>query len=310
MKIIIVNNKLSVFLPALLLCLLSLTASSQELNCQVKVITPNLQTTDPKVFETLQQSIFEFMNTRKWTGDNFKPEERIDCSILISITQEISSDRFAAQLTIQSNRPAFNSSYNSPLLYLVDKDFQFQYAQFQLLEYNDNQFTDNLTSVLAYYAYIIIGLDYESFSPKGGAPWFSKANIIVTSAQSNNAAGPGWKSFDGIRNRYWLVANLTDPKLDYIHTVLYKYHREGLDKMYDGADQARKAVLEALNILSKIKTDAPTAMFTQVFCQTKGDELINIFSKGSPQEKPQVVQILSSLDPSNSSKYQTIMTAN
>jgi hypothetical protein len=296
----------------LILIMLSLVAKTeaQELNCQVRVIAPTLQTTDPKVFETLQQSIFEFMNTRHWTSDNFKTEERIECSILISVTQEISSDRFGAQITVQSNRPVYSSSYNSPMLYLADKDFQFQYAQYQPLEYTDNQFTTNLTSVLAYYAYLIIGFDYDSFAEKGGNTVFQKANSIVTSAQSNNNAGPGWKSFESTKNRFWIINNLTNSKLDYVHTVIYKYHREGLDKMYESSDQARKPVSDALQILSKIKEDAPNAMFTQVFLQSKGDEIVNLYSKGSPQEKSSAVQILSSLDASNAAKYQQIMKNN
>lgn len=283
---------------------------AQELNCQVKVIAPNLQTTDPKVFETLQQAIFEFLNNRKWSSDNFKPEERIECSMLISVTQELSSDRFGGQITVQSNRPVFNSSYNSPMLYMVDKDFQFQYAQYQPLEYTDNQFTTNLTSVLAYYAYLIVGLDYDSYSSKGGMPYFQKANSIVTMAQSQNNIGPGWKSFENTRNRYWIINNLTNSKIEYIHTVIYQYHREGLDKMFESGDEARRPVNEALQLMTKLKDDAPNAMFTQVFLQAKGDELVNIYSKGTPQEKSQAVQILSSLDASNSAKYQQIMKSN
>jgi hypothetical protein len=290
---------------------LTLSASyAQELNCQVKVIAPNLQITDPKVFETLQQAIFEFINNRKWSADIYKPEERIECSMLISVTQEISSDKFGAQITVQSNRPVYNSSYNSPMLYMVDKDFQFQYAQYQPLEYSDNQFTSNLTSVLAYYAYLIVGLDYDSYSSKGGTPYFQKANSIVTSAQSQNNIGPGWKSYESIRNRYWIINNLTNNKLDYIHTVIYKYHREGLDKMFESSDEARKPVDDALQLMLKLKDDAPNAMFTQVFLQAKGDELVNIYSKGTPQEKSQAVQILSTLDASNSAKYQQIMKSN
>ncbi|MCS6992013.1 MAG: DUF4835 family protein [Chitinophagales bacterium] len=290
--------------------LLALTAKAQELNCTVKVLAPNLQATDPKVFETLEQSITEFLNNRRWTNDNFLPKERIDCSMLISITQELASDRFAAQVTIQSSRPVFYSSYNSPLLYIVDKDIQFQYAQYQPLEYIENQFTSALIAFLAYYAYVIIGLDYDTFSPKGGTPYFQRAANIVAMAQSANAAGPGWKSFEGTRNRFWLINNLTNPKLDYIHDMLYKYHRQGLDQMYEHTDKGRKAIIEALTQFAKIRDDEPTAMFTQVFCQTKSEELINIFSKAPPQEKSQAVQLLNTLDPANAQRYQQILKAN
>jgi hypothetical protein len=301
---------MKILMLVLVLLLLAHQSPAQELNCQVRVIAPNVQTTDPKVFETLQQSVSEFLNNRKWTGGVYKPEERIECSMLITISQELSTDKFSAQLTIQSNRPVLNSSYNSPVLYLVDKDFAFQYAQYQPLEFNENQYQDNLTAVLAFYAYIIIGLDENTFAPKGGGLEFQKANSIVTAAQSFAAAGPGWKAYDGTRNRYWLVNNLTNTKIDYIHEVFYKYHRNGLDKMYENSNDARRPILEALNIMSQLKEDAPNAMITQVFFQTKGDELVNIFSKATPQEKSQAVQICSQLDASNSPKYQQILKSN
>jgi hypothetical protein len=298
------------YLLSLLLVVVSLPVFSQELNCQLKVIAPNISGTDPKVFETLQQSLNEFVNNRRWTGATYKAEEKIDCSILISVTQQLSGDAYSAQLTIQSNRPVMNSSYNSPLLYLVDKEFSFQYAQFQALEFNENVFSSNLLSVIAYYAYIIIGMDEDSFAPKGGAASFQKANSIVTQAQSVSNAGTGWKAYEGTRNRYWLINNLTNSKIDYVHEAFYKYHRLGLDKMYNNANEARKPISDALSILSKLREDAPNAMITQVFFQTKGDELINIFSKATPQEKSQAVQILTLLDASNSTKYQQIMKSN
>ncbi|MFI5134472.1 MAG: DUF4835 family protein [Chitinophagales bacterium] len=292
------------------LLLVAFAANAQELNCQVRVIAPNIQSTDPQVFNTLQQSLFEFMNNRKWTNGNYKPEERIECSILITVSQELGNDKFNSQITVQSNRPVLNSSYNSPMLYLVDKDFPFQYAQYQVLEFNENQFQSNLMSVLAFYAYVIIGLDEDSFAPKGGVAEFQKANSIVTTAQSDPSSGPGWKAFESTRNRYWLINNLTNSKIDYIHDVFYKYHRLGLDKMYESTDDGRKPISDALNIMSKLKDDAPNAMITQVFFQTKGDELVNIYSKATPQEKSAAVQILSTLDASNSSKYQQILKSN
>jgi hypothetical protein len=196
------------------------------------------------------------------------------------------------------------------MLYLVDKDFGFQYAQYEALEFSDNQYQSNLTSVLAFYAYIIIGLDEDSFAPKGGAAEFQKANSVVTAAQSQPTAGAGWKAYDGTRNRYWLINNLTNSKIDYIHGVFYSYHRMGLDKMYTNANDARKPITDALNTMSKLKDDAPNAMITQVFFQTKGDELVNIYSKATPPEKTQAVQILTTLDASDAPKYQQIMKSN
>lgn len=281
---------------------------AQELNCTVKVITAQLQTADPKIFQTLQKSVYEFMNNRKWTNDNFKSGERIECSILINITQEISSDKFGAQISVQSNRPVYNSGYNSTMLNWVDKDFQIQYAEYQPLEFDENNFLSNLTSVLAYYAYTIIGFDYDSFSPSGGTPYFQKALTIVNAAQSGSE--PGWKSYESLRNRYWLITNLLDTKFADVRTFLYKYNREGLDKMYQNPDQGRKAITESLGLLSKANENAPNSMIMQVLLQAKSDELVNIYSKATPQEKSTAVQILSKLDASNSSKYQAIMKSN
>lgn len=290
-----------------LLCI-AVTGYAQELNCTVKVITAQLQTADPKIFQTLQKSIYEFMNNRKWTNDNFSTNERIECSILINITQEISSDKFGAQITIQSNRPVFSSGYNSTVLKWADKDFQFQYAEYQPLEFNENTYLSSLTSVLAYYAYTIIGFDYDSFSPSGGTVYYQKAQNIVNAAQSTSE--PGWKSYESIRNRYWLINNLLNTKFENVRIAMYKYHREGLDKMFENPDQGRKAITESINLLNKTNDDSPNSMILQVLLQAKSDELVNIYSKATPQEKSNAVQVLSKLDASNSSKYQAIMKSN
>jgi energy-coupling factor transporter ATP-binding protein EcfA2 len=237
-----------------------------------------------------------------------RANERIECSILINVTQELSSDKFSAQLTVQSNRPVFNSSFNSTVLKWVDKDFQFQYAEYQPLEFNENTLLSNLTSILAYYAYTIIGLDNDSFAPSGGTPYYQKAQTIVNAAQSTPESG--WKSYDGTRNRYWLINNLLNTKLNNVRTVLYKYHRDGLDKMYENADLARKPITECLNLLNQMNDDVPNSMILQVFMQGKQEELMGIFSKATPQEKTAAVQTLSKLDPANSSKYQLIMSSN
>ncbi|MEP7128483.1 MAG: DUF4835 family protein [Chitinophagales bacterium] len=298
--------KTSLFVFIFLCC--SAFCRAQELNCTVKVITAQLQTADPKIFQTLQKSIYEFMNNRKWTNDNFSATERIECSILINITQEISSDKFGAQISVQSNRPIYSAGYNSTLLKWVDKDFQIQYTEYQPLEFNENNYLSNLTSVLAYYAYTIIGFDYDSFSPSAGTPYYQKAQSIVNAAQSSSE--PGWKSYESLRNRYWLITNLLDTKFADVREVLYKYHREGLDKMFENTDQGRKAIDDCLNLLSKTGDNAPNSMIMQVLLQAKSDELVNIYSKATPQEKANAVQVLSKLDASNSSKYQAIMKSN
>jgi len=281
---------------------------AQELNCTIKVITPQLQTADPKVFEDMQKAVYEFMNNRRWTADIFSQQERIECSMLINITKELASDKYQAQVTIQSNRPVYNSSYNSTLLNLVDKEWTITYTQYQPLEYNDNASLSELTSLLAYYAYIIIGMDYDSFSPKGGTPYFQKAQNIVNMSQ--NSDSKGWKSFESTRNRYWLVENILNQKYDNIRLAVYKYHREGMDKMYDNPDEARKVISDCFSMLSKVHEEYPNSMFMQNFFSAKSEEIINIFSKATPQEKTTAVNTLVKLDASNSQKYQAILKSN
>ncbi len=203
---------------------------AQELKCGVEVVTPKLQLNDPKVFEVLKTSVFEFMNNRKWTDDVFQEEEKIEVNLLINITEEISATRFRATFTIKSVRPVHNSSYNSVLFNHVDDEIEFSYEQYQPLTYNDNTFIDNLTATLAFYSYMVVGLDYESFSPGGGTPYFQKAQNIVNNAQ--NTSEPGWKAFEKSFNRYWIAENFNNSKYGDFNKIIYDYHRNGMDVMY------------------------------------------------------------------------------
>ncbi len=280
-------------------------ANAQELNCSVQVITPQLQTADPKIFDDMKKTITEFMNNRKWTGDTYAQNERIECTFLISITKELAADKYQAQVTIQSNRPVFNSGYNSTLFNWVDKDWTIEYAQYQTLDFNENTVTSELSSLLAYYAYVLIGLDYDSFSPKGGTPYFAKAQNIVN--LNSNAATKGWKAVDGTRNRYWLIENLMNAKYDNGRMAIYKYHREGMDKMYDDIENGRKAILSSFSLLDKMNQDNPNSMFIIIFFTAKVDEIVNIFSQAPPLEKTQTINLVSKMDAANSSKYQKIL---
>ena len=280
-------------------------AHAQELNCSVQVLTPQLQNADPKIFDDMKKTITEFMNNRKWTSDTYAQNERIECTFVISITKELAADKYQAQVTIQSNRPVFNSGYNSTLFNWVDKDWTIEYAQYQTLDFNENSVTSELSSLLAYYAYIIIGLDYDSFSPKGGTQYYAKAQNIVN--LNSNASTKGWKSIDGTRNRYWLTENLQNSKYDNGRTAIYKYHREGMDKMYDDIENARKAVLSSFALLEKMNQDYPNSMFIQIFFTAKVDEIVNIFSQAPPNEKTQAINQCSKMDAANSSRYQKIM---
>ena len=279
---------------------------AQELKCSVKINTPKLQSTDPKVFQTLQKAIFEFYNNRKWTEDVFDVTEKIEFNIIINVTEELGSDKYRLQMNIQSSRPVFNSSYNSTLFNWSDKDFVVQYVEYQPLDYADDRYASNLTSVLAFYAYMVIGLDYDSFSPKGGSPYFDKAKTIVTLMQ--NYDEDGWKPFEkNLKNRYWLSENITSSKNDIFHTILYNYHRNGMDAMYQNADNARSAIVSSLKQIEKMYEENPNGVWLVAFFAAKADELANIFSDGSPQEKQQMSVLLNRCDPSNAKKYAKIL---
>lgn len=278
--------------------------SAQELNCSVQVITPQLQNAERTIFDNMQKTITEFMNNRKWTSDTYSQSERIECSFLITITKELGADKYQAQATIQSNRPVFNSGYNSTLFNWVDKEWTIEYAQYQNLDFNENAVTSELSSLLAYYAYIIIGLDYDSFSPKGGTPYFAKAQNIVN--LNSNAVTKGWKATE-LRNKYWLVENLMNTKYDNGRTAIYKYHREGMDKMYEDIENSRKSILTSFSLLDKMNQDNPNSMFIQLFFTAKVDEIVNVFSQAPPIEKTQAINLVSKMDVANSSKYQKIL---
>lgn len=281
---------------------------SQELICNVNVTSNKIQSSDKQKFITLKTSIREFMNNRKWTNEVFKDDERIECNISINILEELSTDQYKASINIQSSRPIFNSSYYSPLLSYIDEEFNFRYTEHQTLEFNENSYISNLTSVLAFYAYVIIGLDYYTFSSEGGAPYLQKAKDIVTNSQ--NSAEKGWKAFESSKNRYWLAEELLDAKYIDFRSCLYNYHRFGLDKMYDDSEKGRMAVTESLEYLKKVRRQNPTAFILRIFFDAKSSEIANIYSKAFQDEKSRVVNLLTDLDPSNISKYNKIKESN
>lgn len=281
---------------------------AQEFNCSVQVDSRQVQGTDKKVFDDMQTSIVEFINDRQWTNYQFKTEERIDCSIVIIITERVSTDVFKATMNIVASRPVYKTSYTSTLLNYIDKDFDFEYAQFQPLDFRENTHVSNLTSVIAYYLYIILGLDFDSFSQFGGTQFYEKAEAIVNAAQ--NARESGWKAFEGQRNRYWLVENYLNKTYSDLRVFLYQYHREGLDVMSDKAEQGRGAIGQSLNFLKSIHDEKPGLFSLQLMLDAKGDEIINVFSEGNPKEKADAANIMKEVDPANASKYSKITGRN
>jgi hypothetical protein len=283
-------------------------SQAQELNCQVQVLSPEIAGTDKRVFTAMQTAIYEFMNTRKWTNETFKIEERIDCSILVNITEKLGNDEYKGTLQIQSRRPVYKTSYNTALLNFNDNDIVFKFIENQPFDYQENTYSSNITSVLAFYAYYVIGLDYDSFAPSGGTPYFQKALAVVNNAQ--NSGYEGWKAFDSNKNRYWLINNIMDATFVGLRETMYTYHRKGLDVMADNKDAGRAAILESLQNLKKVHQVKPLSFSMQVFFIAKADEIVNIFSGGFSDEKAQVIQLLNEIDPTNSNKYTKIMASN
>lgn len=275
---------------------------SQELNCQVVINTSQIQGTEEKqIFDQLQKAIFEFMNNRIWTKDNFAPQEKIDCSLLIIIKQKISETEYSASIQVESRRPIYKASIYTPVFNYEDDNFQFQFQQFSQLDFQLNTFQNNLTSVLAYYAYVIIASDYDTFSPLGGTEYWQKAQLIVNNAQT--AAEKGWRSSEGNKNRYWLVENTLQPLFKGIRDCMYQYCKNGLDIMWEKPDEGRTNVLKALELLKPVYAARPASFNMQVFFNSKTNELIDIFKGGTPDEKTKSVEILTLVDPAHTTKY-------
>ncbi|HOV84404.1 MAG TPA: DUF4835 family protein [Paludibacteraceae bacterium] len=298
--------KINKFLGTILFFSLFQFISAQELNCNININSDLIQGTNKSIFTTLQKSMYEFVNNRKWTEMTFTPEERIECTMNITV-KKVEGDNFTAEILVQSRRPVYNSSYTTTLFNFKDNDFTFTYKEFDQLEWNPSVITSNLTAVLAYYAYIIIGYDMDSFSRLGGTSAFQAAENIVNMAQGINLSG--WKAFESPRNRYALVSNLLDEAFKPFRNYFYEYHRLGLDMMVDNSANARAKIAEGLHVLRDVNRARPSAIVISTFLDAKTDELINIFSKGTEKEKMLVVEILSDVDPAQTAKYEQILNS-
>jgi hypothetical protein len=284
-------------------------AQGQELHARVTVMSNRVASTvDKKIFNTFQTALYNFINNRKWTTDAFGAEEKIECSFMLNLESTNDANIYKANLTVQSARPVFNSTYQSPVINYLDENVIFKYVEFQQLEFNENRVSgtdpleSNLTAVIAYYINIILGLDYDTFSSRGGDPFFQRAQNIVNNApEGRNIAG--WKAFDGVRNRYWLTENLLNSRYNLMHDAYYTYYRQGLDRFYEEPESGRAGVLAVLSLLNSYNTDNPNTMILQFFFQGKTQELIRIFSKATPQEKTRALDFLTKLDVSNATKY-------
>jgi hypothetical protein len=283
--------------------------SSQELNCQVTVLSDaklEVSSVEQEIFSQMKQTVFEFMNNTKWTKDKFSVEERINCNIQIQINAIPSPGVYEGTMQIQSSRPAFKSTYNTTAFNFVDMDISFPFTRNSVLIYAPNQFRDNITSVLAFYAYYILGVDYDSMSLKGGNPFFVEAQQIVANAQSSNIKG--WMSNEtSKKNRYWLIDNTLHQLFEPLRECNYEYNRKGLDQLFENKELARKNMFNALNKLNKISNTRPNSINVSIFVQAKTSELKNLFYDATLTEKTDLVNLLKKIDAVNSSKYQEIL---
>jgi hypothetical protein len=282
---------------------------AQELQANITVLANRLPSSvDHKIFQTLQSALHDFLNNRKWSNESFQNNEKIACNFLLNISSSGDNNTFQASLTIQAGRPVFNSSYQSPLINFEDASFGFRYVEYQPLDFNENRvqgtepFAANLTAEFAYYVYLILGLNFDSYALRGGDPYYQKALNIVNNAPDSRDI-TGWKPFDGVRNRYWLIENLTNSKYTLIHDAYYSYYRSGLDQMYDKEAEGRTAILNTLNMLNTVNSETPNTMFMQFFFQGRAGELSKIFQKSAPDEKSRALDLLTRLDISNINKY-------
>jgi Domain of unknown function (DUF4835) len=291
----------------LLIALLLITGlvHSQELNCKVTINADQIQTSDRSVFKDMERAFANFLNTRKWTSDNLKNYEKINCSLFLNINKMPSIGNFNANVQITSARPVYNTNYETVVFNFADREWEFGYIESQPLEYNDNTYITNLTSMLAYYAYVIIGMDYDSFSEMGGSPYFQKALTVVNNAQPGNASG--WQALASTRNRYNLINDLMNPQMADLRHNNYRYHRQALDNFGKTPDQSRDIILDVLKNVKKVWTIYPNGIFVISFFDAKANELVSIFSDGNLTTRREAYDLLTAID-SKRNIYQKIIS--
>lgn len=282
-----------------------LGGKAQELRCNISVSSQKIQGTNREMFTNMQRDMYEFINNRRWSSHVFSYDERIECNILLTLDEQTGGDEFKGSMQVRISRPVYNASYNTVLLNFKDNDINFRYREFESLEFNESGQNSQLVNLLAFYAYIILGFDYDSFSLMGGNEYFNKAENIV--AQCQNAREAGWKSFESRRNRYWLINNLQDRSYASVRECIYRYHRLGLDVMADNVNDGRMEIVSALDLLQKAHRSKPNSYILQVFFDAKSDEIVNIFKPAFTDERKRVYNIVSEVNPANMSKYNALI---
>jgi len=298
-------RKLYFFVFSLVFCL-SFQIKAQELLCNVEINSERVQSQERQIFDDMQNAISEFMNTTKWTEIEYEEEERIKCNLLIILGKESTVTNFQANVQLQSTRPVYGTDYETPVLNFFDNKWVFTYNVSQPLIFAENTFTTELTSLLAFYAYVIIGLDYDSFSKLGGNPYLERARNIAANSEQQGG-GPGWTSLSDTRDRYWVSENLNNTRFIDYREALYEYHRLGMDTFAEDPENARKIIFEALQKIEKVRNELPTAVMVNSFFDSKAAELINIFSQGDPALREKAVELLTTIDPTNGNEYKKAM---
>ena len=290
----------------ILVCYFSFSASvrGQELNATVSINSDKIQGTDKQIFNTLQTALTEFINNKKWTTASFTQIERIDCSFTI-IVNTLESNRFSAEIQVSARRPVYNSIYQTPIFSYRDTEFDFEYTEYEPLEYTENTLKSNLTATVIFYIYMVLGFDFATFAPNGGQPYFQQAQAIVTLAQSQPAWN-GWTAFGNRRNRHAFVTALTETQGSAFHTMWYTYHRKGLDEMAANADRGRTNLIAALPSLKELKNLRPTSILLPFFSECKLDETVSIYSKATSQEKQEAYKLFADLFPTSTQRFESL----
>lgn len=296
---------LPVRLSLALVLAMPLVGQAQEFNCQVSVIAPQVATAQPRVFQSLEVAIKEFYQNRRFTNYNYAPTERIDINLLLTISNQPAPDRFEGTLQVIYARPVFGTDYNTPILDLVDDQVQFNFLENTQIEFSPDRYINNLSSLLGYYAYFVLGLDGDSYAPLGGSEFYTQAQQVVNNAQ--NAGESGWKAFESQRNRYWLLDNQVQAVFRPFRELLYSYHRSGMDAMSEDVAAARRTIAEGIEKLKTVHQAKPASYNLQVFFNAKFQELVEIFKPADPQEKTKLFNTLQIIDPGHIGQYQNMM---
>jgi len=287
---------------------MGLQLQAQELNCEITVNTEQLQqVANKRIFTEMRNQIFNYMNNTRWTKDVYKLEERINCKLFITITAMPEIGNYKATVQALSSRPVYGTGYETVVFSHIDKDWSFEFNDAQPLQFSENTFTSNLASLLSFYAYTFIGVDMDTYALKGGSDMYDMAVTVMNNVIAQGQNNPGWKAFEGTRNRYWVINGLQDPQLESVRNALYNYHLQGMDIFVTKPEEARLNILTALRGIQQSARLKPGAALIRDFFEAKADEIINVMKGASPADKQAAIALLSEIDPTNTTRYQTIM---